>query len=63
MDSQEPETNIHMSNSYPRESINIKHTGKLLSVVAKKSLNLHNTSHHSVIKNRLLLLGIAFLLA
>ena len=49
MDSQEPETNIHMSNSYPRESINIKHTGKLLSVLAKKSLNLHNTSHDSVI--------------
>ena len=35
MDSQEPETNIHMSNSYPRESIDIMHTGKLLNVLAK----------------------------
>jgi hypothetical protein len=35
MDSQEPETNIHTSNSDPRESINIKHTGKLLNALVK----------------------------
>ena len=32
MDSKVPETNIHTSNSYPRESMNIKHTRKLLNV-------------------------------
>lgn len=39
MDSQEPETNIHKSNDYPRENINIKHTGKLLMNIMEKSLN------------------------
>jgi hypothetical protein len=50
MDSKVPETNIHTSNSYPRESMNIKHTRKLLNV-SNRIFSLGITTLGMILRN------------